>query len=395
MIEKALQGGKGYWTLIVILLAVIGVGVLAYLKQFSEGLTVTGLSRDVSWGLYIAQFTFLVGVAASAVMVVLPYYLHNYKMFGKLTILGEFLAIGACIMCMTFIFVDMGQPFRIGNVFLYPSPHSMMFWDTVVLFGYLLLNILISRVAMSSENKGVAPPKWIKPFIILSIPWAISIHTVTAFLYSGLAARPFWMTAVLAPRFLASAFASGPALLIILCLILKRFTKFDAGREPIQKLGVIVAYAMALNIFLILMEIFTAVYSGIPEHIDHFKYMFFGLQDAEGVMVTNLVPWMWTSSVLAVFSLSLLLVTKLRQNETILGIAAVAVFASLWIDKGMGMIVAGFTPNPTHVVVPYTPTLIESLITLAIWGMGALIVTILYKVALTLRKQVQRVPYRA
>ncbi|MBU1881059.1 polysulfide reductase NrfD, partial [bacterium] len=240
MIEKALQGGKGYWTLIVILLAVIGVGVLAYLKQFSEGLTVTGLSRDVSWGLYIAQFTFLVGVAASAVMVVLPYYLHNYKMFGKLTILGEFLAIGACIMCMTFIFVDMGQPFRIGNVFLYPSPHSMMFWDTVVLFGYLLLNILISRVAMSSENKGVAPPKWIKPFIILSIPWAISIHTVTAFLYSGLAARPFWMTAVLAPRFLASAFASGPALLIILCLILKRFTKFDAGREPIQKLGVIV-----------------------------------------------------------------------------------------------------------------------------------------------------------
>ncbi|MBU1881690.1 menaquinol oxidoreductase, partial [bacterium] len=97
----------------------------------------------------------------------------------------------------------------------------------------------------------------------------------------------------------------------------------------------------------------------------------------------------------AVFSLSLLLVTKLRQNETILGIAAVAVFASLWIDKGMGMIVAGFTPNPTHVVVPYTPTLIESLITLAIWGMGALIVTILYKVALTLRKQVQRVPYRA
>ncbi|MBU0520386.1 polysulfide reductase NrfD [bacterium] len=395
MIEKALQGGKGYWTLIVILLAVIGVGVLAYLKQFSEGLTVTGLSRDVSWGLYIAQFTFLVGVAASAVMVVLPYYLHNYKMFGKLTILGEFLAIGACIMCMTFIFVDMGQPFRIGNVFLYPSPHSMMFWDTVVLFGYLLLNILISRVAMSSENKGVAPPKWIKPFIILSIPWAISIHTVTAFLYSGLAARPFWMTAVLAPRFLASAFASGPALLIILCLILKRFTKFDAGREPIQKLGVIVAYAMALNIFLILMEIFTAVYSGIPEHIDHFKYMFVGLQDAEGVMVTNLVPWMWTSSVLAVFSLSLLLVTKLRQNETILGIAAVAVFASLWIDKGMGMIVAGFTPNPTHVVVPYTPTLIESLITLAIWGMGALIVTILYKVALTLRKQVQRVPYRA
>lgn len=395
MIEKALQGGKRYWTLVIVLLAIIGVGFLAYLRQFSEGLTVTGLSRDVSWGLYIAQFTFLVGVAASAVMVVLPYYLHNYKLFGKLTVLGEFLAIAACIMCMTFIFVDMGQPFRILNVFLYPSPSSVMFWDTVVIFGYLLLNILISRVVLGAETKGIAPPKWIKPFIIISIPWAISIHTVTAFLYSGLAARPFWMTAVMAPRFLASAFSSGPALLIILCLILRRYTKFDAGREPIQRLAVIVTYAMCVNVFLILMEVFTAMYSDIPEHLDHFKYMFFGMADAEGVMHTNLVPWMWLSSGLAVISLILLLVPKFRLKEGLLGIACVAVFFSLWIDKGMGMIVAGFTPNPAHTVMPYTPTLVESLITLAIWGMGALIVTILYKVALTLRQQVEPVRYKA
>ncbi len=395
MIEKALQGGKAYWTLVFVLLGIIGLGTLAYLKQFSEGLTVTGLSRDVSWGLYIAQFTFLVGVAASAVMVVLPYYLHNYKLFGKITVLGEFLAIAACIMCMTFIFVDMGQPFRITNVFLHPSPQSLMFWDTVALLGYLLLNILISRVALSSESKGIAPPKWIKPFIIISIPWAISIHTVTAFLYSGLAARPFWMTAVLAPRFLASAFSSGPAILIIFCLILRKYTRFDAGKEPIQKLAVIMAYAMAVNVFLILMEVFTAMYSGIPEHLDHFKYLFFGMRDAEGVLRSNLVPWMWLSSILAIISLILLIIPKFRMKEGLLAVAAIAVFFSLWIDKGMGMIVAGFTPNPMHVVVPYSPTLIEGLITLGVWGMGALIVTILYKVALTMRKQVRPARYRS
>ena len=395
MIEKALQGGKRYWTLIFILAAVLGVGFLAYLKQFHTGLTVTGLSREVSWGLYIAQFTFLVGVAASAVMVVLPYYLHNYKLFGKLTVLGEFLAISACIMCMTFIFVDMGQPFRILNVFLHPTPHSMMFWDTIALGGYLLVNILICRVVLGAEYKGIAPPKWIKPFIILSIPWAISIHTVTAFLYSGLAARPFWMTAVLAPRFLASAFASGPALLILLCLVLRKYTKFDPGREPIQKLALIVTYAMCINVFLILMEIFTAMYSGIPEHLDHFRYMYFGLEDAQGVLRTNLVPWMWTSSALALLSLVLLLVPDFRKRENLLGIASLAVFFSLWIDKGMGMIVTGFTPNPTHTVVPYKPTTLESLITLAVWGLGALIVTLLYKVALTLRKEVNTLGYRA
>lgn len=393
MIEKALEGGKKYWTLVFALAAVICIGVLAYLKQFNEGLTVTGLSRDVSWGLYIAQFTFLVGVAASAVMVVLPYYLHNYKMFGKITILGEFIAIPACIMCMTFIFVDMGQPLRILNVFLHPTPNSVMFWDTVVLFGYLLLNLLIGWTTLKSEKKGLKPPKWIKPFIILSIPWAVSIHTVTAFLYSGLSARPFWMTAVLAPRFLASAFAAGPSLLILLCLLLRKNTKFDAGKEQIQKLAVIVTYAMSVNVFLVLMEVFTAMYSSIPGHIDHLKYLYFGLPDANGVMQTTLVPWMWTSSILAVISLVLLLNPKTRAKEGILTFACIAVFLSLWIDKGMGMIIAGFTPSPTHVVTHYAPTLIESAIALAVWALGALILTVLYKTVLTERKMVEKVRY--
>jgi len=251
MIEKALSGSKRYWTWIGFLLIVIAVGVLAWFKQYAEGLGITGLSRDVTWGFYIAQFTFMVGVAASAVMLVLPYYLHDNKSFGKITILGEFVAVGSVIVCMSFIFVDMGQPFRITNVFLYPSPNSVMFWDTVVLFGYLVLNIIIGWTVLGAERKSLPAPKWVKPLIILSIPWAISIHTVTAFLYSGLAARPFWMTAVLAPRFLASAFAAGPALIIVLCLILRKLTSFDAGKEAIQKLSVIMTYAMCINVFLV------------------------------------------------------------------------------------------------------------------------------------------------
>ena len=215
MLEKALQGSRRYWSLVGILLAVVAVGAISYARQLSEGLTITGLSRDVPWGFYISQFTFMVGVAASAVMVVLPYYLHNYKAFGKIVILGEFLAIAAVVMCMLFIFVDMGQPRRVLNVLFNATPNSLMFWDMMALGGYLLLNLVIGFVTFGSEYKGVPPPRWIKPVIILSIPWAVSIHTVTAFLYSGLSARAFWMTAILAPRFLASAFASGPSLLIL------------------------------------------------------------------------------------------------------------------------------------------------------------------------------------
>lgn len=383
MLDKAFQGSRGYWIWISTLLTVIFIGFLFWLRQFNVGLHITGLSRDVTWGFYIAQFTFMVGVAASAVMVVLPYYLHNYKAFGKLTILGEFLAIPAVIMCMAFIFVDMGQPFRIVNVFLHPTLHSMMFWDTVVLSGYLLLNILISRVTLDSERKSIAPPKWIKPFIILSIPWAVSIHTVTAFLYAGLSARPFWMTAVLAPRFLASAFASGPALLILLVLLLRKLTSFNVGKAPVQKLAEIAAYAMSLNVFLILMEIFTAFYSGIPEHKTHFQYLFVGIG---GKM--NLVPWMWTSVILAIITLILIIPPKTRRNEKTLAFACIALFISIWIDKGMGMVVAGFIPNPLGTVWEYMPTAPELMITLMVYAVGALIVTGLYKIAISVRESI-------
>ena len=222
MYERALLGGRRYWALLILLAGGAGLGVLAYLYQLVEGLTVTDMSRDVPWGLYIAQLTFLVGVAASAVMVVIPYYLHDYKAFGKVTVLGEFLAISAVAMCGLFIFVDIGQPMRGMNMPLNPSPRSVLFWDMIALGGYLFLNLLIARVTFGAEKKGVPPPWWVKPFIYLSIPWAVSIHTVTAFLYCGLSARPFWMTAILAPRFLASAFSGGPALLILLCLLLRR-----------------------------------------------------------------------------------------------------------------------------------------------------------------------------
>ena len=188
MIQNVFHGSKRYWAILAIWALLILVGLAAWSHQYADGLSVTGMSRDVSWGLYIAQFTFMVGVAASAVMVVLPYYLHDYKAFGRTVILGEFLAVSAVVVCMLFVFVDMGQPRRVLNVLLHPRPNSVMFWDFMVLGGYLLLNLVIGVVTIEAERKEAPPPRWVRPLIYLSIPWAVSIHTVTAFLYSGLGA---------------------------------------------------------------------------------------------------------------------------------------------------------------------------------------------------------------
>lgn len=381
MLEKAIKGSARYWIWVLCLLGIIGVGFIAYLYQFRQGLGITGMSRDVSWGLYIGQFTFLVGVAASGVMVVLPYYLHNYKKFGRITVLGEFLAIASVIMCMLFIFVDMGQPLRVLNVILHPTPNSVMFYDMLVLSGYLFLNLLVGWTVLSAERKEVPPPKWVKPFIYISIAWAPSIHTVTAFLYAGLPGRHFWLSAIMAARFLASAFSGGPALLIILALIVRKYTKFDPGKEAIQTLGKIVTYFMITNVFFLGLEFFTAFYSNIPGHTHPFKYLYTGMEG-----YNKLVPVMWLSSIFAVIALVMLIFPQIRRNESLLAIASISTFLSLWIDKGFGLIVGGFVPNPFEKITEYWPTLPETLITLAVWAVGFLVLTILYKVAVSVKE---------
>ena len=383
MLELALKGSKKYYGWMTLLLAVIGGGFVFYLWQFSFGLGITGMSRDVSWGFYIAQFTFLVGVAASAVMVVLPYYLHNYKAFGRITILGEFLAVSSVTMCILFIFVDLGQPMRVLNVMLYPTPNSVLFWDMIVLQGYLFLNIIVGWKVLEAERNGIAPPIWVKPLIYLSIPWAGSIHTVTAFLYCGLPGRGFWLTAILAPRFLASAFASGPSFLILLCLLIRKLTKFDPGREQIQSLAKIVTYGVIINVFFLLCEVFVVFYSQIPEHMDHLKYLFFGLQ-GYGV----LVPWMWTSIGLMLLAIILLINPVTRQNESVLAVACLAVFAGTWIDKGLGMISGGFVPSPLHHVTEYVPTIPEIIITMGVYAVGFLVLTALFKIAVSIKEEI-------
>ncbi len=382
MLEKGLEGSKKYWAWVFFLGIFAASGVYWYIQQFMTGLGLTGLHRDVSWGLYIGQFTFLVGVAASAVMLVIPYYLHDFKKFGKIVILGEFLAISAVTMCILFIFVDMGQPQRIMNVVLHPTPGSVMFWDSVVLVGYLIINILVGWVTLGSDRKGVPPPKWIKPWIYLSIPWAISIHTVTAFLYSGIPGRHFWLTAVMAARFLASAFAGGPSLLIILALIVRKVSKFDPGKDTIQAVSKIVGYAMFANVFLLGLEFFTAFYSGIPGHQHPFVYLYMGMEGH-----TELVSLMWTSSIFAVISLVMLWIPVIRKNEGLLALACVMLFSSLWIDKGFGLVIGGFVPNPFEEINPYWPTYPEAMITGGVWAIGFLVLTFLYKIAVTVREE--------
>ena len=382
MIEKVFSGGKLYWTWLAFLAALFGAGAILYIDQLFNGLQITGMNRDVSWGFYLANFTFFVGVAASGVMLVLPYYLHDQKEFGKIVILGEFLAIVACAMCITFVTIDLGRPDRLVNLFLHPTLNSILFFDIVVLTGYLLINLVVGWSVLDSEHKGEKPRRFIKPLIYISIPWAASIHTVTAFIYAGLAAKPFWLSAIMAPRFLATAFAAGPALLIIICLILRKYTDFDPGKVAIKKLSTIVTYATIAGFFFLLCEFFTAFYSGGPHHTTTWNYLLFG----EGG--SGLQPYMWAVLFMTATAIVLMVYPKTRHRYDTLALACVLIFISTWIDKGLLLVIPGFIPNPLHEFTQYFPTWKEAVITFGVWGMGFLALTLLYKVAISVKLEV-------
>lgn len=376
MLEKALKGSPKYWGWVAFLLALIGAGAAFWVWQLTVGLKITGLNRDVSWGFYIAQFTYFVGVAASGVMIVLPYYFHHYKTFKHMVIFGEFLAIAAVVICLGFIVVDIGQPQRMLNVLLYPTPNSILFWDMMVLNGYLFLNLLIGWICLEKDRLNLPHPKWLKPIIYTSIIWAFSIHTVTAFLYQGLPGRHYWLTAILAARFLASAFCSGPAILLLVVLLTKKVTKFDPGKEAISTIAKIITYAMCVNVFFFLLEVFTAFYSTIPGHMHSIVYLFLGEHGH-----TGMVPWMWSAAIMAIVSLILLIPAKLRDNHCLLPWSLAILVAATWIDKGLGLLIGGFTPNPFEQVTVYWPTGPELMVSLMVYATGALVLTILYKIA--------------
>ena len=532
----AFVGDWRYYAWMGLLTAFCLFGLNAYCKQLVYGLASTGMSDEVSWGVYIANFTFLVGVAAAAVMMVIPVYIYGNEEMHDLVIFGELLAVAAICMCLAFVTVDLGRPDRFWH--LIPGigqmnfPASMLSWDVIVLNGYLLLNVYICGYLLYCRYHKKKPSKWFYiPFVFVAIVWAISIHTVTAFLYVGLGGRPFWNSAIVGPRFLASAFTAGPALIILALQVVRRVTASShhrqiAARRPaagaadlapprpafledlellahhLPELGTvplearkrsllgatvveaaagdvllaqgatddgaffvlsgrvvvereengrsritrsagpgeqfgevsaltgtprvatataeeptvvlrlpaaglrllmqnptvneivqhrmserlmitdrgllmlrgIVQVSMLINVFLLANEVFKEFYSG-NLHVASAKYLFIGLHGHYA-----LVPWIWTAIALNLIAMTLL-VLPLSLSLKWLNVACVLCIIGIWIEKGMGLVLPGFTPTPLGAIVEYTPSLNETLICLGIWAMGLLLYTIFLRMA--------------
>ncbi len=369
-------GDWRYYLWMTILTVFVLVGLHCYCEQLVHGLITTGLTDQVSWGSYIANFTYLVGLAAAAVMLVIPVYIYRNLDLHDVVIFGELLAISAILMCLLFVTVDLGRPDRFMHMLLrFNFPMSMLTWDVIALNGYLALNLHICGYLLFCAYCGSKPKRILYlPFVFAAIAWAVSIHTVTAFLYVGLGGRPFWNSAIIAPRFLASAFAAGPAFIILTLQIVRRCTTHKVKDEALFTLRGIMQVAMVISMFLLVCELFTEFYTD-SAHVASARYLFFGLHGNNA-----LVPWIWTAIAMNTVSMVCLMIPASRGLK-VLNFACVLAIVGIWIEKGMGLIVPAFIPTPLGEIVEYTPTLHETLICLGIWAFGLLYYTITVRVS--------------
>jgi len=381
-----LSGGIGYQLYLCFLAAFMMFGIYAYMVQFNLGLSATNMSNIVSWGLYISNFTFLVGVAAAAVMLILPAYIFKDKDLYKVVIVGEVVAIGALVMCLMFVFVDLGGPLNawhlIPGIGFFNWPSSLLTWDIIVLNGYLALNLLIPGYIVYCHYRNREPdPRKYRPFIFISIFWAFGIHLVTAFLYQGLPARPFWNNPLMGPRFLASAFAAGPALMAVVLIIINAVSEFKVEKQTFNKLRLIMVVSAIINLIMLFSEIFKEFY--FPTHHSlPAVYLFFGLKGHN-----TLVPWIWSAIGMNLLGTLILAFNPGRNHPKVLFPACILLFLGIWIEKGIGLIVPGLVPSPMGEVIDYAPSWVEIGITLGVFSLGIFVVSVLLKPALIIEKR--------
>ncbi len=377
------KGSAKYYLWLAFLAFLMAIGVHAYIGQAEHGLIMTAMRDQVSWGFYISNFTFLVGVAAAAVLLVIPAYVHHDKSIKEIVLFGELMAITAIVMCIMFIMTDLGQPLRVWHILPPPIglmhwPSSLLAWDVLVLNGYLFLNIIIAFYILYKLSRGehYNMKSFVGFLIYLSIPAAISIHTVTAFLYNAAFSRPFWSASILAPRFIASALCSGPALMLLVFQVVRKVTDVKIEDKAIFKVATLITYAMAVNLFFLGAEVFQSFYSGTAETAS-IHYLFFGYNGQ-----TNLVPYIWTAVISNITAFLLILNPKTRENFVTLNVACVLMIVGIYLEKGMGLVIPGFTPDALGEIYQYTPTATELLVSLGVWAMGAMIYTFLLKFAI-------------
>ncbi len=382
-IKNVEEGSTLYYIWMLGLAVVMYLGIRPAVEQALEGLVVSNMSDATPWGLHIANFTFMIGVAAGGITVVMPAYVFHHKGMKEIVVIGELLPIVAIILAVLCIFSDMGRPDRLLHVMppfgILNLPSSMLSFDVVVLNGYLGLNVFMVTYSLAKKyfhwSEGRFYRLVIVPLAYVSIAWALTIHAVTAFIFSTLVARPYWNNPVAAPKFIATAVATGPAILIIVLQLIEKRFKFPVKDEVYGLFARIAFFSLSASMVMLVSEFVVELYTG-SEHSIHARYLWLGYKGHY-----DLLPFSWGSTALNFFGLAGLYASGFGKNRSVLTAAALCIVVGIWIEKGICFMFPAYVPNPLGEMAVYVPNGHELQSVASIWAFGLFLFTVLVKIA--------------
>lgn len=258
---------KSYLAAMALFLVVMFCAAAAYSVQYTDGLIRTNLSNGFSWGLYVSSLAFFVGNAAGGLVLSSSIYmfgLTNLKPFARLGALTAFVSV---IAAMLSILPDIGQPLRLLNLIIYPQTTSPLLWDVIVLNIYALLTLIylvilvlpdlpapVKELMVRQGDLDQFSDKWARRLAPVALLFAVSIHIVTAWIFSTQGGREWWFTAALAPDFISVAVMAGTTVVLLSSIMLFGI-KEEYGAAYKTMTGFICA-AFIVHVFLMYNDMF-------------------------------------------------------------------------------------------------------------------------------------------
>lgn len=388
--EPVLQARAGpfFYGVLVGLLALVGVAAYAWYLQLREGLTVTGLNEYVTWGLYIVNFVFLIGASAGGIIVAGLANLLNLERYRTVARIAEILAFVCLSLAGLSILMSMGRPDRTWELFAYGHPGSPLIWDVFVIFTYMALTLALLYFATRADlvhgmrmrprlawlyrllafgRTSLAPDalardrRWLRVLSAIAIPYAIVLHSVTAWILGLVKARPAWFSTLLAPLFVASALVSGLALVLAIAIVARWTLKARVSDNAIQGLAKILLYLIPLLGYFLFAELLTVMFGGVPEETVFFEDMIWGQY-----------AWVFWFDLIGglVVPFAILVFPRLRANRPAVFLAAILVFLGVYAERFNLVVVPQFHKWLPHIHGTYTPTWVELGLTV---GVAALV----------------------
>ena len=365
---KLKTAGPRYWAFVSLLLTVLALGVMAWGAAIANGGAVMAMRDSYPWGLWFANYMYYVGLSAGGLVVYASVHLFGAEQFKPLSRLAVLQAGVLTLMALLGIVTDMERPWRAVWMLLTPNPTSPFVYTGSAANIYMIICFIDLWILIT----GKGGEKLAFRMTLIALPFAIYLHTTTAFVLALNKSRELWNSAVMVPIFLTSATASGIALLMISAYIMQATGVLKFAASMFRSLSTLLATVIIIDIFLLVVEILVIYWptSAKPGHTIRFSEF-----------LTGTYAWAFVPVLVLGITAFALLAGRKTRHMPVIQLTAAAMYVFAIFLKRYSLMAMGFAVNPLGQQAGlYLPSLTEVLIALMILAIGLLIMTAAAKV---------------